>query len=198
MTAIPTSATGGFNQPRENTQLRTAPTRGARTRPLPRRNYCPGAFARWRAVADPHRTPPQEIRVETWIELVGMLATALRAGLLNSPQSVTHSGACDELNLLINARMGVGHAGVAIKRSSCRQRHGVGSFRLTDSFSQKYVLTAKRCWWRPGALFNFLYLQCRKTEARVFRNTSVRPDRTGKADRGGVSLVDWLPTPKKI
>ena len=50
-----------------------------------------------------------------------MLATALRAGLLNSPQSVTHSGACDELNLLINARMGVGHVGVAIKRSSCRQ-----------------------------------------------------------------------------
>ena len=69
-------------------------------------------------MADPHRTPPQEIRVETWIELVGMLATALRAGLLNSPQSVAHSGACDELNLLINARMGVGHAGVAIKRSS--------------------------------------------------------------------------------
>ena len=32
------------------------------------------------------------------------------------------------------------------------------SFRLTDSFSQKYVLTAKRCWWRPGALLNFLYL----------------------------------------
>ena len=84
MTAIPTSATGGFNQPRENTQLRTAPTRGARTRPLPRRNYCPGAFARWRAVADPHLTPPQEIRVETWIELVGMLATALRAGLLKT------------------------------------------------------------------------------------------------------------------
>ena len=32
------------------------------------------------------------------------------------------------------------------------------SFRLTDSFPQKYVLTAKRCWWRPGALLNFLYL----------------------------------------
>ena len=79
-------------------------------------------------MADPHRTPPQEIRVETWIELVGMLATALRAGLLNSPQSVTHSGACDELNLLINARMGVGHAGVAIKRSSTRQRTVLGRF----------------------------------------------------------------------
>ena len=78
-------------------------------------------------------------------------------GLLNSPQSVTHSGACDELNLLINARMGVGHAGVAIKRSSCRQRHGVAVFSARDSFSQKYVLTAKRCWWRPGALLNFLY-----------------------------------------
>ena len=141
MTAIPTSATGGFNQPRENTQLRTAPTRGARTRPLPRRNYCPGAFARWRAVADPHLTPPQEIRVETWIELVGMLTTALRAGLLNSPQSVMHSGACGELNLLINdARMGmgVGHAGgVAIKRSSCRQRHGVAVFSAHGQFFAK-------------------------------------------------------------
>ena len=49
------------------------------------------------------------------IELVGMLATALRADLFNSPQSVAHSGACDEVNLLSNARMGVGHAGVAIK-----------------------------------------------------------------------------------
>ena len=88
-------------------------------------------------MADPHRTPPQEIRVETWIELVGMLATALRAGLLNSPQSVTHSGACDELNLLINARMGVGHAGVAIKRSSCRQRHGVAVFSAYGQFSPK-------------------------------------------------------------
>ena len=57
MTAIPTSATGGFNQPRENAQLRRDPTRGARTRPLLRRNYCPGAFARWRAVADPHWSP---------------------------------------------------------------------------------------------------------------------------------------------
>ena len=89
-------------------------------------------------MADPHRTLPQEIRVETWIELVGMLATAaLRAGLLNSPQSVTHSGACDELNLLINARMGVGHAGVAIKRSSCRQRHGVAVFSAYGQFFPK-------------------------------------------------------------
>ena len=79
-------------------------------------------------MADPHRTPPQEIRVETWIELVGALATALRARLLNSPKSVAHSGVCGELNLLINARMGVGHAGVAIKRSSCRQRHGLAVF----------------------------------------------------------------------
>ena len=87
-----------------------------------------------------------------------MLATALRAGLLlNSPQSVTHSGACDELNLLINARMGVGHAGVAIRRSSCRQRHGVAVFSACGQFSQKYFLTAKRCWWRPGALLNLAY-----------------------------------------
>ena len=109
----------------------------ARTRPLPRRNYCPGAFARWRAVADPHWSPPQELRAATWIELVGMLATALRAGLLNSPQSVTHSGAYDELNVLINARMGVGHAGVAIKRSSCRQRHGVAVFSAYGHFFPK-------------------------------------------------------------
>ena len=88
-------------------------------------------------MADPHRTPPQEIRVETWIELVGMLATALRAGLFNSPQSVAHSGACDELNLLINARMGVGHAGVAIERSSSRQRHGVAVFSAHGQFFQK-------------------------------------------------------------
>ena len=96
-------------------------------------------------MADPHRTPPQEIRVETWIELVGMLATALRAGLLNSPQSVAHSGACDELNLLINARMGVGHAGVAMKRSSCRQGTVWRSFRLTDSFPQNTSPRTKRC-----------------------------------------------------
>ena len=88
-------------------------------------------------MADPHRTPPQEIRVETWIELVGMLATALRAGLFNSPQSVAHSGACGELNFLINARMGVGHAGVAIKRSSCRQRHGVAVFSAYGQFFPK-------------------------------------------------------------
>ena len=88
-------------------------------------------------MADPHRTPPQEIRVETWIELVGVLATALRADLLNSPQSVMHSGACDELNLRINARMGVGHAGVAIKRSSCRQRHGVAVFSAHGQFFAK-------------------------------------------------------------
>ena len=126
MTAIPTSATGGFNQPRENAQLRRDPTRGARTRPLLRRNYCPGAFARWRAVADPHRTPPQEIGVEMWIELVGMRATALRADLLNSALSVGRPGAYDKFNLLISARMGVGHAGVAIKRSSTRQCTGLG------------------------------------------------------------------------
>ena len=94
MTAIPTSATGGFNQPHKNQRRRLAPTRGARTRPLPRRNYCPGAFARWRAVADPHWSPPQELRAATWIELVGMRATALRAHLLNSALSVAHSGAC--------------------------------------------------------------------------------------------------------
>ena len=72
-------------------------------------------------MADPHRTPPQEIRVETWIELVGMRATALRAHLLNSALSVGRPGAYDKFNLLISARMGVGHAGVAIKRSSTRQ-----------------------------------------------------------------------------
>ena len=72
-----------------------------------------------------------------------MLATALRAGLLNSPQSVMHSGACGELNLLINARMGVGHAGVAIKRSSCRQRHGVAVFSAHGQFfEKKNVVTA--------------------------------------------------------
>ena len=51
-------------------------------------------------------------------ELVGMQATALRAILLNSALSVRRSGACGKFNLLISARMGVGHAGVAIKRSS--------------------------------------------------------------------------------
>ena len=81
-----------------------------------------------------------------------MLATALRAGLLNSPQLVAHSGACGELNLLINARMGVGHAGVAIKRSSCRQRRGVAVFSAHGQFSKKNVVAAKRCWWRLGVL----------------------------------------------
>ena len=55
------------------------------------------------------------------IGLVGMRATALRAHLLNSALSVRRSGACGKFNLLISARMGVGHAGVAIKRSSTRQ-----------------------------------------------------------------------------
>ena len=49
------------------------------------------------------------------LELVGMRAAALRARLLNSALSVRRSGACGELNLLINARMSVGHAGVAIE-----------------------------------------------------------------------------------
>ena len=88
-------------------------------------------------MADPHRTPPQEIGVETWIELVGMRATALRAHLLNSALSVRRSGARDKFNLLISARMGVGHAGVAIKRSSCRQRHGVAVFSAYGQFSPK-------------------------------------------------------------
>ena len=66
-----------------------------------------------------------------------MLATALRAHLLNSALSVTRSGACDELHLLINARMGVGHAGVTIKRSSCRQRNGVAVFSAYGQFSPK-------------------------------------------------------------
>ena len=71
------------------------------------------------------------------LELVGMRATALRARLLNSALSVRRSGACDELNLLINARMGVGHAGVAIERSSNRQRHGVAVFSAHGQFFQK-------------------------------------------------------------
>ena len=79
-------------------------------------------------MADPHRTPPQEIGVEMWIELVGMRATALRADLLNSALSVGRPGAYDKFNLLISARMGVGHAGVAIKRSSTRQRTVLGRF----------------------------------------------------------------------
>jgi hypothetical protein len=69
-------------------------------------------------VADPHWTPPQELRAATSIELVGMQATALRAHLLNSALSVRRSGTCDKFSLLVSARMGVGHAGVAIKRSS--------------------------------------------------------------------------------
>ena len=79
-------------------------------------------------MADPHWSPPQEIGVETWIELVGMRATALRADLLNSALSVGRPGAYDKFNLLISARMGVGHAGVAIKRSSTRQRTVLGRF----------------------------------------------------------------------
>ena len=63
------------------------------------------------------------------IGLVGMRATALRAGLLNSALSVgRRPGAYDKFNLLISARMGVGHAGVAIKRSSTRQRTVLGRF----------------------------------------------------------------------
>ena len=76
---------------------------------------------RCRSVVDPHWSPPQELRAATLIGLVGMRATALRAHLLNSALSVRRSGARDKFNLLISARMGVGHAGVAIKRSSTRQ-----------------------------------------------------------------------------
>ena len=112
-------------------------TRGLRARPLPRRNYCPGAFARWRAVAHPHWSPPQELRAATVLGLVGMRAAALRARLLNSALSVRRPGACDELNLLSNARMGVGHAGVAIERSSSRQWHGVAVFSAHGQFLQK-------------------------------------------------------------
>ena len=57
------------------------------------------------------------------------------------------------------------------------------SFRLTDSFSQKYVLTAKRCWWRPGALLNFLYrlgqtpacCLARPSHGRVLPKSSTTP-----------------------
>ena len=111
--------------------------RGLRARPLPRRNYCPGAFARCRAVADPHWSPPQELRATTSIELVGMQATALRTHLLNSALSVRRSGTCGKFSLLISARMGVGHAGVAIKRSSCRQRHGLAVFSAHGQFFTK-------------------------------------------------------------
>ena len=52
-----------------------------------------------------------------------MQTTALRALLLNSALSVRRSGACGKFSLLISARMGVGHAGVVIKRSSSRQMH---------------------------------------------------------------------------
>ena len=97
-------------------------------------------------MADPHRTPPQEIGVETWIELVGMRATALRADLLNSALSVGRPGAYDKFNLLISARMGVGHAGVAIKSSSSRQMHSLDGLSTTDRFSRKIVVTSKRCW----------------------------------------------------
>ena len=131
----------------EKQRRRIAPERGLRARPLPRRNYyCPGAFARWRAVADPHWSPPQELRAATLIGLVGMRATALRAHLLNSALSVRRSGTCDKFSLLISARMGVGHAGVAIKRSSSRQMHSLNGPSTTDRFSRKIVVTSKRCW----------------------------------------------------
>ena len=86
-------------------------------------------------MADPHWTPPPELRAATSIELVGMQATALRAHLLNSALSVRRSGACDKFILLISARMGVGHAGVAIKRSSSRQMHSLDGPSTTDRFS---------------------------------------------------------------
>ena len=121
MTAIPTSATGDFNQLHRSGIRPNRTQHGARSRSPPRRDYYPGAFARWRAVADPHWSPPQELRAATLIGLVGMRATALRAHLLNSALSVGRPGAYDKFNLLISARMGVGHAGVAIKRSSTRQ-----------------------------------------------------------------------------
>ena len=97
-------------------------------------------------MADPHWSPPQELRAATLIGLVGMRATALRAHLLNSALSVRRSGACDKLNLLINARMGVGHAGVAIKRSSTRQRTVLGRFIDDGQIFAKIVVTSKRCW----------------------------------------------------
>ena len=80
------------------------------------------------------------------IGLVGMRATSLRANLLKSALSVRRSGACDKFNLLIGARMGVGHAGVAIKRSSTRQCTVWDGPSTTDRFSRKIVVTSKRCW----------------------------------------------------
>ena len=107
-------------------------------------------------MADPHWSPPQELRAATLLGLVGMRATALRAHLLNSALSVRRSGACDELHLLINARMGVGHAGVAIEVVLQTEARCGGLFDSRTVFRKKNVVTAKRCWWRPDALLNFL------------------------------------------
>ena len=111
--------------------------------------------------------------------------------LLNSSQSVTNSGACDELNLLINARMGVGHAGVAIKRSSCRQKARCGGLfglrRVFPKNTSSSRLAAKRCWWRPGALLNFLYHE--RPTGRSRPGTPTRHRRTTTVIRGSGILV---------
>ena len=91
-------------------------------------------------------SPPQELRAATVLGLVGMRAAALRARLLNSALSVGRPGAYDKFNLLISARMGVGHAGVAIKRSSNRQRTVLGRFIDDGQIFVKNVVMSKRCW----------------------------------------------------
>ena len=130
----------------EKQRRRIAPERGLRARPLPRRNCCPEAFARWRAVAHPHWSPPQELRAATLLELVGMRAAALRARLLNSALSVRRSGACDKFNLLISARMGVGHAGVAKRGRPPDSSQFWDGFRDDGQIFSKIVVTSKRCW----------------------------------------------------
>ena len=91
-------------------------------------------------MADPHWSPPQELRAATLIGLVRMRATALRAHLLNSALSVGRPGAYGKFNLLISARMGVGHAGVAIKRSFTRQYITVWERAIDDG-----QIFAKKC-----------------------------------------------------
>ena len=97
-------------------------------------------------MAHPHWSPPQELRAATLLELVGMRAAALRARLYVEQCAVSEAfrcvNACDELNLLTNTCMGVGHAGVAIERSSSRQRHGLAVFSAHGQFSKKNVVTA--------------------------------------------------------
>ena len=150
-----------LHRARKRRTPKSSSTRGAHTT-ITSSKCCPEAFARWRAVAHPHWSPPQELRTATLLELVGMRAAALRARLLNSALSVRRSGACDELNLLINARMGVGHAGVTIERSSSRQRNGVAVFLAHGKFSDKKKRRRSRLsdaaggWWqRPGVLLIF-------------------------------------------